>query len=270
MASLGRSILWVGFLLGSHSLAQTYVPSLKEALKGKLFALRSYSADPIAMYDWQGGKLTAQEPVLHTLGIFKTRSVKQKGDTIRVEGDRFTLLGMDATGKFGRSAEDSMTLEVNLHGADPAAVLPALQGELFFESINAAIASVPLQFKHLIPWSPKLPSPAVPGSVWIERDGVWEQLSLGETRLQLPKATFIAQPAFSEQARQKRLSGNVGVAFVVNEAGHPTDLWMADPSAIDLDEAAVAAVKRYVFEPAKFEKKAVAVPLVVEVNFQIF
>ena len=114
---------------------QTDVRALQDALHGKQLELRSYSADPVAEYKWVNGGLVTGTVNLHGLEVFLTDSVSLKKGKIVFQGNRVTLVrnGTDVAAA-GRSP---MRLEVELNGADPAAVLPQLQDALFFPALQA-------------------------------------------------------------------------------------------------------------------------------------
>jgi periplasmic protein TonB len=96
-----------------------------------------------------------------------------------------------------------------------------------------------------------------------------------------PKLLYAPDPEFTDQARRKRLGGTVVVALTVDAAGNPQEVRVIrslsqDVSkkykqiALGLDDAAVAAVKRYRFQAAQFQGKPVPVETKVEVNFRIW
>jgi TonB family protein len=79
-----------------------------------------------------------------------------------------------------------------------------------------------------------------------------------------------AEPEFSEQARRKKVSGQVMVHFIVDEQGIPQDVKVVHGLGMGLDENAVAAVKQYRFKPAMRDGVPVKVEMNIIVNFQIF
>lgn len=96
-----------------------------------------------------------------------------------------------------------------------------------------------------------------------------------------PKVLHFAEPAFSEEARRKKIGGVVGIVLTVDENGDPQDVrvWHSladkvDPkntkAALSLDQQAIACVKQYKFAPATYQGKPVPIELHIEVNFQIF
>ncbi len=84
-----------------------------------------------------------------------------------------------------------------------------------------------------------------------------------------PVLTHSVPPQFSEEARQKKLSGNVVVGLIVDQDGLPQNVHLIRGVGVGLDENAVAAVKQYRFTPAMEDGKPVAVELNISVNFQL-
>lgn len=119
---------------------------------------------------------------------------------------------------------------------------------------DAALFQIPPGFK--VSDAPPPPEPA-PGTVRIG-NGVSEPLVLK-----------MAYPEFSEEARRKKVNGNVLVSLVVDENGLPQNVKVVRGLGLGLDEKAVEAVKQYRFKPAMREGVPVKVELNVEVNFQI-
>lgn len=79
-----------------------------------------------------------------------------------------------------------------------------------------------------------------------------------------------AEPEFSDQARRKKVNGEVTVHFIVDEQGIPQDVKVVHGLGMGLDENAIKAVKQYRFKPAMREGVPVKVEMNVSVNFQIF
>jgi periplasmic protein TonB len=85
-----------------------------------------------------------------------------------------------------------------------------------------------------------------------------------------PVILYSVEPEFSDEARRAKFQGICLVALVVDEHGNPTQIHVARPVGMGLDERAVEAVKQYKFKPASYHGHPVAVEMVVVVNFRIF
>jgi protein TonB len=77
-------------------------------------------------------------------------------------------------------------------------------------------------------------------------------------------------PDFTDEARQKKISGAVIVSLVVDEQGRPTRLKVVRALGSGLDEEALKAVAKYRFKPGTYEGKPISVPLFIGVNFRSF
>jgi len=84
-----------------------------------------------------------------------------------------------------------------------------------------------------------------------------------------PKLISKVDPVYSEPARHARLEGRVTLVMIVDSSGRATSIAMVDPLGLGLDEAAVAAVKQWTFEPGQKDGKPVAVVCRAEVNFHL-
>lgn len=71
-----------------------------------------------------------------------------------------------------------------------------------------------------------------------------------EEALQKPKPRNIPQPAYTDRARQAGVEGKVRVELTVDEVGHVASARVLEGLGYGLDEEALAAVERALFEPA--------------------
>jgi TonB family protein len=81
-----------------------------------------------------------------------------------------------------------------------------------------------------------------------------------------PVVLYTADPTYTAEARQAKLSGNVLVHLEVDTAGSPTNVRVVHGLGKGLDEQAVAAVEQYRFKPAMENGRPVAVEMNVEVT----
>jgi TonB family protein len=84
-----------------------------------------------------------------------------------------------------------------------------------------------------------------------------------------PEILFQTGPVYPEKARRAGATGLVIVEGIIDTEGCVTDIRVLRSLRPDLDEAAVAAVRRWVFAPAMLDGKPVKVYYVLTVNFQI-
>ena len=84
-----------------------------------------------------------------------------------------------------------------------------------------------------------------------------------------PSVVHRVDPEFSPEARATMFNGNVLVGLTVDTNGLPQNVHVEVGAGMGLDDKAIEAVKQYVFKPAMEDGKPVAVPLSVEVSFEI-
>jgi len=85
-----------------------------------------------------------------------------------------------------------------------------------------------------------------------------------------PRAIFSPDPEYSEEARKAKYQGDVVLWVVIGPDGKVHDVKVARTLGLGLDEKAVEAVKKWVFEPAKKDGQAVAVQLNIDVTFHLY
>lgn len=131
-------------------------------------------------------------------------------------------------------------------------------------------------------WSPaRAATPRAPGGLPIPRfeHSVWppesppandRYLKLGEYVYveELPVAITTVPPVYPEAARKQNIDGTVLVQALVGEDGLVKDVHVVK-SIPPLDEAAMDAVRQWVFKPARTKGKPVAVSVAVPVKFTL-
>lgn len=273
MRMIWTAVLSAAIAMSLPALAsgQTDVRALQNALHGKQLGLRSYSADPVAQYKWVDGGLATGTIVLHGLEGFLDDSVKLKDGKIVFRGNRATLV-RDGT-KLYAVARSSMTLEVDLQGADPAGVIPQLQTALFFSDVDSAIAGLPNLVEHMLPAqiekNQQKESPTC-DCYKIYKDGNWIEIAKSVSKYTNPVILATADPTYSKDASDAKISGTVSLVIHVSEKGRVDEVWLLRPLGFGLDENAANAVRQYVFRPAQLDGKPVEAELTVGVNFQIY
>lgn len=85
-----------------------------------------------------------------------------------------------------------------------------------------------------------------------------------------PRVVSAPDPEYSEEARKAKYQGVVVLWLVIGPDGKPRDIRIARPLGMGLDQKAVEAVRRWVFEPGTKDGHPVAVQLNVEVNFRLY
>jgi TonB family protein len=257
-------------LLGRAGWGQIDAHAMEHELKGKPMALRSYSAEPVARYEWVADKFVSVPGHSFTLGVFTTRSVKLKGNMLIFEGTRGTLVRDARKGLLGRTGDVPMKLEIDLRNAPTTLSSPMVETMVFFEDAAKAIAGLPMPLSEMLPLNTTGVVAAKCDCTRIFDGGQWIKLAHNDPQTSHPKLKFSVEPKFSEEARNQKVSGGVVAEIYVDNTGHVGDVWIGRGVGLGLDEKAVAAARQYVFEPAMYEGRPVGTELAVEINFQIF
>jgi TonB family protein len=85
-----------------------------------------------------------------------------------------------------------------------------------------------------------------------------------------PQLIHSVEPNFTDEARAAHHTGVVSIGLIVDSSGNPQAIHVVRPLGMGLDEKAIEAVRQYRFRPAVFKGRAVAVQMVVEVEFRLF
>jgi TonB family protein len=85
-----------------------------------------------------------------------------------------------------------------------------------------------------------------------------------------PSPIHTASPEYSEDARRKKIQGNVRVSVLVNEEGVPVDPRVEKSLGYGLDEKALEAALQYQFRPAMRDGQPVAVRIMIEESFRLY
>lgn len=87
---------------------------------------------------------------------------------------------------------------------------------------------------------------------------------------QRPKVITMPKPQYTEQARQNRISGRVGLLVLIDENGTPGKMLVADGLPDGLTESALKTVTGGKFSPATRDGKPVKAVAFIEVTYNIY
>jgi TonB family protein len=90
-----------------------------------------------------------------------------------------------------------------------------------------------------------------------------------ETKAGQPETVRTIAPEYPENCRSNGIEGSVGLEVSVDAAGRPTDIKIVKSAHPDLDKAAAAAVKQWLFKPFLVEGKSKAAVYVMTVDFKM-
>ena len=254
-------ILAAAMLLARPVSGQTDAAALEAALHGKPLGLRSYSADPVVKYTWVDGKLLPDPIVLHGIEAFFTDTVRQKGSRVLIEGEVEPLVL--AGGSIHPMGKLPMRLEVDLQGANPAAVLPQLQALLFFPSLGAALKGLPEYVADMLPYPTNVKFQPACHCFHVSQEGKWTRIDIGNTNFAAPvNMKKAANPGLDQMAIDEKISGTITLIYLVSETGRVNEVWLAKPLSATLDESATKSERDNVFQPATLDGKPVGTVLV--------
>jgi TonB family protein len=217
--------------------------------------LQNFSADPVTSFEWTANGLSSTPPKVRTLGVFKISSANLHNGVLLLTGSRSTIY-KDRTGKPTLLGDTPIVIKIAFNVADPTQVLPGLKQQLFFPTLQAAIAAIPLQDRQMVYPTDEPPRPNPPCPV-------------ADAHYERPKLIYGEVPDLTEEAIEAHFTGSVTMIFTVDENGHPTDLWLKKPAGMGLDEQATKAVSNGKFKPATCDGTAVKTSLMAEENFTL-
>ncbi|HYE26422.1 MAG TPA: energy transducer TonB [Clostridia bacterium] len=84
-----------------------------------------------------------------------------------------------------------------------------------------------------------------------------------------PRLLEVASPEYTDEAKKKRIEGDVIVSIIVDEKGRVASAKVKKGLGYGLDENAIAAVKEWTYKPAERDGKPVAVKMDVTTNFYL-
>jgi hypothetical protein len=221
---LGRVGLIAVLLAARGASAQIDAHAIETDLKGKAMGLRSYSAEPVAKYEWVDDKFVSLPGHLSTLGVFTTRSVKLKGNALTIEGNRGTLVRDVQKNRLVRLGEAPMRLEVDLRNAPATVKSSMLEKMLFIQDVAKAIAGLPMPLQEMLPQNSTGGTPTKCKCSMIFDGGQWTKLAHDDPHYSYPKLKFSIEPEFSEEARKQKVAGSVVVVIYIDSVGHVEDL----------------------------------------------
>jgi hypothetical protein len=103
--------------------------------------------------------LSITPPKVRTLGVFKLSFANLHNGALLLTGSRSTIY-KDKTGKPTLLGDTPIVIKIAFNGADPTQVLPGLKQQLFFSTLQAAIAAIPLQDRQMLYPTDEPPAPA--------------------------------------------------------------------------------------------------------------
>jgi Gram-negative bacterial TonB protein C-terminal len=258
-------------LLASCQSGDAAVAELRNNIKGHKFVLKNFSAESITLYHLTGDRLeTDPSPSVKTVALFAPTDVSLRGSVLVIRGQRFSILLNGSTSSVVSSPLGvKASLEIEIGSSSIASSIPDLMQQLFFTSVTKALGAVPAYLHPLVPGrltsKGTPPAPCNPCTSWI-RQSTWLEIPAQDPGLKQPvliKASDVKMTPAGEW-----LDATATFSFVVDESGHPTELWLTHAVGHGLDESGAEALRQQIFRPATYKGAPVAVALREEFRFQ--
>ena len=203
----------------------------------------------MAKYTWFDGKVIPGPIDLHGIRAFFTDTVQKKGSKIVIEGQSSTLVRVGP--KLAPMGKVPARLEIDLQGADAAAVFPKLQEALFFPSLSVALQSLPNYVTDMLPFSSDGKFQSTCHCSHVFQDGKWVKVEGSNASLTPPTVLKAADNAgLDQKAIDAKVSGTVTLIFSVSVTGRVDEVWVAKPLGSGLDESVAKSLRESTFNPA--------------------
>lgn len=262
---------------------------ISQDYRGKVLTLRQFADGTRLRFGPDGNLIgkpgnaswtTDAEIQVETLRL-KGKVIELKGKRLRLVFDAahkqfrdiLTILPGDEVAKHLRQPRNaeawdalikSTEVEVDLDlGAAPSqeSDLTNALGKVFVSSNDEFLELVPTCWKAFLSRKNVSAPPPAPGS-----DGTAYKVGGNVTK---PRPLSTPDPPYSQVARRAGFSGKMVLQFVVTPEGRVSDLSIAAPLGLGLDELAVEAVSGWRFEPSRKDGVPVSVQLATEVSFNL-
>lgn len=257
------SLLVVPLVVAHAQPLDQQLENLRTEILNKHLIVQGLSADPVTKFNWTDAGLKLTAPKLHTFAVLVPNSVKLSGSVLSVTGRSYTgLKGNDS--KIELIGTSDKTIQVDLGSFDPATVLPNLKSQLFYPTLQAAMAAIPPNYAEM------LPSKARPEPTRKPQTQHVFGCPVSGAKYKHPEVLSQEEAHLSDEAIRERINGAVWLVFTVDESGKPTDVWLARPAGHGLDENAVSALSKYRFKPGACDGAPLAVPIQMVISFQVF
>ncbi len=261
---------------------QTSVQAVAERLIGKQLFLRGFWANNTLKFDAQGRIQTASDRVSFTESGIDVRSVRVNGNSLLIEGQRMALefLPNDEMRRVPAKTDEAPgVISVEIDGDGTGNFEKALD-TVFAKDLATLTPSLPQYWQayamqHFLPITTEAEDPA---PARIEGTGVrFENESFAPREksavhvggaVKPPTLIRTYNPSFTELANAQKFTGDVKLYLWFDSDGKVSHVSVARPAGLGLDEAAIAAVEKYEFQPATRNGNAVTVDLYLDVSFR--
>jgi len=110
---------------------------------------------------------------------------------------------------------------------------------------------------------------AVASGVLIAQTGAQKVYEVSTTGITAPKLLEAATPGYTDEAKKKKIEGDVVLIVVVDEKGDVTEPKVKKSLGYGLDESAIEAAKYFKYKPAVKDDQPVACRVEIPFNFYL-
>jgi TonB family protein len=284
MRRLYAAVVGSLFLAGAVAAMGADTPSngqaIAERLIGKQLFLRGFWANDNLRFNAQGKIEAPAETVSFTESGIDVRSVRVNGNSLMVEGQRMALEFLP---------NDEIRRVPAKTDLEPGAISVEIEGDgsgNFDKALDAVFA------KDLATLAPSLPPcwqayamthflPVSSEGAVLEKESYTKATSTTVSfapkeksalhvggSVKPPTLLHTYNPTFTDLANAQKFTGNVKLYMWFDSDGKVSHVSVAKPAGLGLDEAAIAAVEQYQFQPATQDGNAVTVDLYLDVSFK--
>lgn len=279
--------LMISFFLAGAAAAhaadtQTNGQTVAERLIGKHLFLRGFWANDSLSFDAGGRIETASQTVPFTESGIDVHSVRVDGNTLFIEGQRMALefLPNDEIRRVpAKTQQEAGAISLKIEGDGTGNFDKALD-RVFARDLASLTPSLPeywqaYAMQHFLPVVAD--KEEIESQRAIARPVSFETQSFAPAEkaavhvggaVKPPTLIRTYNPTFTDLANAQQFTGNVKLYLWFDADGKVSHVSVAQPAGLGLDEAAIAAVEKYEFEPATKDGNAVTVDLYLDVSFK--
>ena len=281
-AAVVGSLFLAGAAAALGADTQTNGQAIAERLIGKQMFLRGFWANDNLKFNAQGQiESTAAETVPFTESGIDVRSVRVNGNSLVIEGQRMALefLPNDEVRRVPAKTElDPGAISLEIQGDGSGNFDKALEA-VFAKDLATLAPSLPAYWQayamtHFLPVSSgggarlEKESFTKENSVQVEFSPSEKSAMHVGGSVKPPTLVHTYNPTFTDLANAQKFTGNVKLYLWFDSDGKVSHVSVAKPAGLGLDEAAIAAVEQYQFQPATQNGNAVTVDLYLDVSFK--
>jgi TonB family protein len=244
------------------------VETLNQNYRGKSAMLRGFYCGSRLEYDATGNYLRSPKSGVWTVcGFIRFREFKLKEDKIEIRGQR-TGLAFNS-GKFVSVDGETVKISLALKPDATAASLETAMNTIFYDKQTKLIDVVPDYWKCYVAHPVAVDKQHKCADPQTTKEEIEKKTGKIGGGVSAPRAIHDSDPDYTPFAREHHLGGTVLLGVDVNESGRTENINIVSPLGLGLDDAAVAAVKNWTFEPALRGNIPVRVHMTIEVNFHM-